>query len=142
MFGQIAAIVATDTEEMLDKQIDPDWYAMRLGHFGNALVRNLHGHHTWEDRKFFPELMAADDRFTAGLEMLEADHDAMDGLLNGLVQSSNRFIKLMDLSPQDAPSELPEVLKQAEGIQTFLIRHLMDEEDLTVPILLHHKLRG
>ncbi|MEC8197707.1 MAG: hemerythrin domain-containing protein [Pseudomonadota bacterium] len=70
MFRQIAEIVAVDTEEMLDKKLDPDWYAMRLGHFGNALVRNLHGHHTWEDRKFFPELMAADDRFIDGLEML------------------------------------------------------------------------
>jgi hypothetical protein len=48
----------------------------------------------------------------------------------------------MDLSRQDAPSELPEVLNQATGIQAFLDRHLTDEEDLTVPILLHHKLRG
>lgn len=142
MFRQIAEIVAVDTEEMLDKKLDPDWYAMRLGHFGNALVRNLHGHHTWEDRKFFPELMAADDRFIDGLEMLEADHHEMDGLLDGLVQSSNRFIKLMDLSRQDAPSELPDVLTNAQAIQRFLDRHLTDEEDLTVPILLHHKLRG
>lgn len=142
MFRQIAEIVAVDTEEMLDKKLDPDWYAMRLGHFGNALVRNLHGHHTWEDRKFFPELMAADDRFIDGLEMLEADHHEMDGLLDGLVQSSNRFIKLMDLSRQDAPNELPDVLTNAQAIQRFLDRHLTDEEDLTVPILLHHKLRG
>lgn len=142
MFRQFAEIVATDTEQMLDKSLDPDWYAMRLGHFGNALVRNLHGHHSWEDRKFFPELMLADDRFADGLDMLEADHTQMDGLLAGLVTASNRFIQLMDLSKQDAPAELPEVLTQARAIQTFLDRHLTDEEDLTVPILLHHKLRG
>jgi hypothetical protein len=74
--------------------------------------------------------------------MLEADHHEMDGLLDGLVQSSNRFIKLMDLSRQDAPNELPDVLTNAQAIQRFLDRHLTDEEDLTVPILLHHKLRG
>jgi len=142
MFRQMAEIVTIDTEEMLDRKLDPDWYAMRLGHFGNALVRNLHGHHTWEDHKFFPELMGADNRFIDGLEMLESDHEQMDQLLADLVHSSNRFIQLMDLSAKDAPEELPEVLKNAEAIQRFLQRHLSDEEDLAVPILLHHKLRG
>ncbi|WP_412562354.1 hemerythrin domain-containing protein [Thalassobius sp. MITS945101] len=142
MFHQMAEIVTTDTKEMLDRKLDPDWYAMRLGHFGNALVRNLHGHHTWEDHKFFPELMDADNRFIDGLEILESDHEQMDQLLAELVRSSNRFIQLMDLSAKDAPDELPEVLKNAGAIQHFLQRHLSDEEDLAVPILLHHKLRG
>lgn len=31
---------------------------------------------------------------------------------------------------------------QAEVIEAFLKRHLSDEEDLAVPIILHHRLRG
>ena len=29
-----------------------------------------------------------------------------------------------------------------ETIETFLQRHLSDEEELAVPIILHHRLRG
>ena len=106
------------------------------------LVRNLHGHHGWEDHQFFPELEAADERFTRGLEMLESDHEEMDQILANLTVSANRYLKLTDLSPDDATDEVPDILKASESVQGFLARHLTDEEDLVVPILLHHKLRG
>ena len=41
-------------------------YAARLSQVGGALVGNLHGHHGWEDRSYFPELSAADPRFERG----------------------------------------------------------------------------
>ena len=34
------------------------------------------------------------------------------------------------------------IADQAAAIERFLDRHLNDEEDLAVPILLHHRLRG
>lgn len=142
MFRQLAELITLDTQKVLEKESDPETYAQRLAHFGNMLVRNLHGHHGWEDHRFFPELEAADDRFTRGLEMLEADHEEMDQILESLTGSANRYLKLMDMSPKDATGEIPDILKTSEGIQTFLGRHLADEEDLVVPILLHHKLRG
>lgn len=142
MFRQLAEIITLDTQSVLNKDSDPETYAKRLGRFGNMLVRNLHGHHGWEDHQFFPELEAADSRFLKGLEMLETDHEEMDKILDDLTRSANRFLKLSDLSPKDATAELPDVLSASSGIQTFLTRHLADEEDLVVPILLHHKLRG
>ena len=82
MFRQLGAIVQEDSETFLDKGMETDRYAGRLAHFGNLLVRNLHGHHTWEDRSYFPELQAADPRFADGLEMLEGDHAELDALLD------------------------------------------------------------
>ena len=142
MFRQLADITRRDTERMVENDIDPETYSARLGHYGDLLVRNLHGHHSWEDHQFFPELGRADARFDHGLEMLENDHIEMDALLGRLTRAANRYIKLTDLSPRDAATELPAVLRETGAIGAFLDRHLTDEEHLVVPILLHHKMRG
>lgn len=141
-FRQLGAIVQDDTEAFLNKDMEDQSYAQRLSWFGNLLVRNLHGHHTWEDRSFFPELEAADARFAAGLEMLEADHIELDGLIDDVTRRANRVVKLEALDPPQMTDEAGPLRDTAERLNRFLGRHLTDEEELVVPIILHHKLRG
>ena len=105
-------------------------------------MRNLHGHHGWEDRSFFPELAAADPRFEHGLEMLEGDHEALDDVLDRFTRTGNRAVKLIQLDEAQARDEVGALHKITTEIEGFLARHLSDEEDLVVPIILHHKLRG
>lgn len=142
MFRQLGHIVQTDGEAFLDKDMDPDRYADRLAQFGNLLVRNLHGHHTWEDRTYFPELQAVDPRFADGLEMLETDHLELDALLDRFTRGANRVVQLATLDPAQMAPEAAPVRDMAERLNRFLERHLTDEEDLVVPILLHHRMRG
>lgn len=142
MFRQLGELCRTETELYLDGGRDLQDYAARLGHYGNLLVANLHGHHTWEDRSYFPELLAADRRFGEGLEMLESDHVELDRVLDDFTQAGNRTIKLAQLDPGQVRDEAAKVHQASETIEGFLERHLNDEEDLVVPILLHHKLRG
>jgi hemerythrin-like domain-containing protein len=141
-FRRLGKIVLDDTEGFLDHRQDGQAYAGRLAHFGNLLVRNLHGHHTWEDRSYFPELRAADPRFGEGLEMLESDHSALDGLLERFTRQANRVVQLATLEPGQMTEEAKPVRDTAAQLRRFLDRHLADEEDLVVPILLHHGLRG
>jgi hypothetical protein len=142
MFRRVAERIRLDTERVLDREIAPDDYAGRLSYFGGNLVGNLHGHHGWEDRSYFPELSAADPRFEAGLELLEQDHADLDGVLDDFVRQSNRVIKLSSLDEAQALEETHQVHETAQVIEAFLQRHLGDEEDLAVPIILHHRLRG
>ena len=142
MFRTLAARLREDSEAVLDRNMDPDAYAARLSRYGGALAGNLHGHHGWEDRSYFPELSAADPRFDAGLDLLEQDHADLDAVLDDFTRSANRAIKLTTLDPQQAYDETGQVLDTAETIAAFLDRHLTDEEDLAVPIILHHRLRG
>lgn len=141
-FRQLATIVRQETETFLDKASDAPEYTARLGYFGNMLVRNLHGHHSWEDRNFFPELAAADPRFEPGLQVLEADHQALDTVLDRLTRAGNRAIQLGQLDETQMHDDAGQVHAAALDIESLLNRHLADEEDLAVPILLHHKLRG
>lgn len=141
-FRRLADALRDETEAYLDRRRDPQVYAGRTSRVGNALVGNLHGHHHFEDRSYFPELSAADPRFDAGLEILEKDHAALDSVLDDLTRTANRTIKLIQLDEAQARDEAGRLLNHAQTVETFLERHLGDEEDLAVPIILHHRLRG
>ena len=142
MFRKLGSIVRTDTERFLDKERDAHDFAGRLSHYGGILVGNLHGHHGWEDYSYFPELSAADPRFDAGLEILEKDHETLNVVLDDFTDVANRAIQLVQLDEAQARDEAGGLHKLAETIEAFLDRHLGDEEELAVPIILHHRLRG
>lgn len=142
MFRQLAAVNLSETQSFLDRSRDPEAFAGRLSYYGDALVRNLHGHHHWEDHSYFPELAKADPRFQDGLDILESDHVALNAVLDSFVTSANRVIKLVHLDEKQAREETGALLQSTKAIQSFLARHLGDEEDLAVPIILHHRLRG
>ena len=142
MFRKLGRIVRTETEMYLDNARSPDEFAARLAYYGDLLVRNLHGHHGWEDHNYFPELAAADPRFEAGLEILEKDHQELDIVLESFSKSANRVIRLAESEPDPARKEAGDLHKISESIEAFLMRHLGDEEELAVPIILHHRLRG
>ena len=142
MFRQLGEITRKDAESYMDDKVSTDAFAGRLSYYGDLLVRNLHGHHTWEDRSFFPELSRADGRFDDGMGVLETDHLLLDETLDRFTRVANRAIKLFQLDEKQAREEVGEVQQCATDIEAFLTRHLADEEDLVVPIILHHKLRG
>lgn len=142
MFRDLARLVNDDAEAAIEKTMAPEAHATRLSYYGNALVANLHGHHGWEDHAFFPELAASDPRFETGLELLEKDHADLDRVLNDFTLSANRVIKLVQLDEAQARDEVGRMLGASRAIEAFLGRHLGDEEDLAVPIILHHRLRG
>ncbi len=142
MFRRLSETVRKDTEHYLDGNKDAADYAKRLSYRGNALIGNLHGHHGWEDYSYFPELSAADPRFDVGLEILDKDHKSLDLVLEKFTISANRLLKLIQLDEKSARDEAGKLHRVAETIEAFLQRHLSDEEELAVPIILHHRLRG
>lgn len=142
MFRRVSKQVRLDTEDYLNRDMATDVYAGRLSYFGGNLVGNLHGHHGWEDNVYFPELSAADPRFDAGLEVLEKDHADLDQVLDVFTRTANRTIKLASLDEAQAREEAGLVHGTSAMIEAFLKRHLIDEEELAVPIILHHRLRG
>jgi hypothetical protein len=102
----------------------------------------LHGHHGWEDHSYFPELSAADPHFDAGLAVLEKVHADLNIVLDSFTRTANRTIRLIQLDESAARAEAGKLNAVAQTIEAFLNRYLTDEEELAVPIVLHHRLRG
>ena len=142
MFKRVIATVRKDTEDYLDGNKPAQEYISRLAYRGGALINNLHGHHGWEDHSYFPELSAADSRFDAGLAILEKDHATLDQVLVHFAEVANCFIQYSHLDNPRARDEAGALHSVTEIIETLLQRHLGDEEELAVPIILHHRLRG
>lgn len=117
-------------------------YTRQLIYRGGALVRNLHGHLGWEDHSYFPELSAADPRFNAGLESMEKDHVVLHEVLDSFTETANRAITMLQLNNKKHRNEIGALHLSAETIEALLQRHLGDEEELAVPIILLHRLRG
>ncbi|MFW2588700.1 hemerythrin domain-containing protein [Sagittula sp. SSi028] len=130
MFRKLCAMMGQEAEQAVDGTMSAQTHAQRLRHLGGALVQQLHGHHQIEDVHYFPILRAREDGLARGFDILDRDHHAMDGLLDRFGQSANGVLR-----GTVEPGHFREVLT---GFETLLLRHLTDEEDLIVPVILKH----
>jgi len=76
------------------------------------------------------------------LKILEKDHAELDIVLDSFTRTANRAIQLVQIDKSAAREKAGKLLGVAETIEAFLERHLSDEEELAVPIILLHRLRG
>jgi iron-sulfur cluster repair protein YtfE (RIC family) len=136
MFRRLTEGLREDVERLLDKKLDPQAYGPRLARLGSMLVNELHGHHHIEDAHYFPVLTRAEPRLASGFELLDRDHQALDVHLEEFTEGANGLLSRLDGSGyRDAAGAFHAVLGKFDG---FLDRHLLDEEDLVVPVILKH----
>jgi len=135
MFRDLTARLRAETEAHLDTGTDPRAYAARLSRMGGFFLNQLHGHHQIEDRHYFPELIRLDTRLERGFQMLESDHDAIDGHLHAFAEAANAVLAAVD-APAAARDAAGAFLDRMDAFDRLLDRHLTDEEDLVVPVVL------
>ncbi len=137
MFRRILGEMKSDAERLLDAKIPADQYAGRLSRYGGMFVNGLHEHHTIEDTYYFPKLVTHDDRIAAGFDILDKDHHAIDGHLNTFVENANDV-----LGHRDDKTKLQNAAGRFQaglvGLETLIDRHLNDEEELIVPVILKY----
>jgi hemerythrin-like domain-containing protein len=139
MFREIAARLTDETRAALDGRLAPEHHARVLSRLGGLFVNELHTHHHVEDTHYFPVIARHDARLQTGFAMLDADHHALDAELAAFVERANAALRAEAAARHDAAGRF---LDGLEGFAPLLERHLTDEEDLVVPILLRHGDRG
>jgi len=144
-FRDLLAALRAETQGFLDNLSDPRVHARRIMQMGNALIEGLHGHHGIEDAHYFPLLARAEPRLESGFALLDADHQALDGKLQALAQGANAHLAALQPGQGAGRAGALAGHKTAGGLlaglsafEGFLDRHLTDEEDLVVPVILHH----
>jgi iron-sulfur cluster repair protein YtfE (RIC family) len=137
IFRRIQGLLIEETRGLIDGDRDPDAYARRLARLGNSFLGDLHGHHSIEDVHFFPRLQRLDARIASGFDLLEADHQEIDPRLQALADRANAVLTAVR---EGAPTAEGAGRLEAElvELQAFLDRHLTDEEELVVPVILAH----
>ena len=137
LFRQLSDVLNDDAEAMLDRRIEARKYAGRLSQYGGMMINQLHGHHQIEDQHYFPTLQGLDKRLSRGFEMLDRDHPAMGGLLDRFATAANEVLGVLE-NPDRLTDATGAFRDEAQGFAALLRRHLSDEEDLIVPVILHH----
>lgn len=137
MFRKIIAQMQSDTEKFLDKSLSEKFFAAHLSRYGGMFVQELHGHHTIEDQHYFPKLIDLDPRISRGFDILDKDHHAIDGHLNDFVSSANDVLQSV-ATPKKLLPAAEAFHKQLRGLDRLLNRHLIDEEELVVPVVLKY----
>jgi hemerythrin-like domain-containing protein len=108
------------------------WFRPRLQTF----LGHLEGHHTIEDHQFFPVFSAAEPRLLRGFEVLEADHENIHATMSETFEAATAFLRTED-GDRDAMMRAADRYAQAGGrLLRKLGRHLEDEEDLIIPLIL------
>jgi iron-sulfur cluster repair protein YtfE (RIC family) len=133
MFRRLLALLKSDAKASLSGQMAAEDHARRLSHYGGTLLNELHGHHQIEDHHYFPRLIMLDARLETGFDLLEKDHVAMDGLLHGMAEGANAVLKGGEVGP---------FLDRLNRFDMSLDRHLTDEEEIVVPVVLQSGFSG
>ena len=136
-FRRLLTVLEKETQTALDGG-DARRYRQALARYGGMFVNDLHGHHQIEDAHYFPVLENIDPIFAKGLRILDADHHALDHILNDFVAAANEVLQQTDEGPEykDGLGRLHTLLERSGPM---LVRHFDDEEDLVVPVLLKHE---
>ncbi|WP_316014521.1 hemerythrin domain-containing protein [Roseobacter sp. HKCCA0434] len=136
-FRRMNAMLREGTEAFLDDMGDPQRFGRETARVGQMMLQHLHGHHTMEDTHYFPVLVRQDARLERGFEMLDGDHHALDGHMAGFADGANALLQAIRAGEglRDAAGAFH---ARTQGFERFLDRHLTDEEDLIVPVLLKY----
>ncbi len=107
-----------------------------------TLVTNLHGHHSTEDHHYFPVFREIEPRLKPGFDVLEQDHDELQrDIATTLVALREFRASLGEHNAADrsaAAFAAEHYMSVSARLCRKLCRHLSDEEDLVVPLLLTH----
>ena len=136
MFRELGGLLVAGVDHLKEGQFDAAgfarWFAPRLNHF----LGDLEGHHQIEDMQYFQLFAAADGRLARGFELLEADHLLIHTLLERNSVAANRFYEDLLSGSTQVEYSRDAYAAEAGSLLKGLMRHLEDEEDLLIPLLL------
>ena len=114
------------------------FFAPRL----NFFLGQLDGHHNVEDQHYFPAFAKAETRLKRGFDILDGDHHHIHEALERNAGTANDFIRALQES-EDRQRFAADAYADENGrLVAMLTRHLADEEDLIIPLILDRGDRG
>ena len=136
-FRQAATGVERLNEEWREGRIDGDAFRATMAPAMQRFLGALEHHHQMEDHVFFPKFIAADahygkGRIRRGIDLLETDHHAIDRTIHETVASANALLQ----AEGDMRREGEAYAAAAQALTTLMRRHLDDEEEIVMPLIL------
>jgi hypothetical protein len=137
-FRRVMGLLRSDAQALIDGAMGAQDWGHRLTRLGSGFLGDLIGHHQIEDEAYFPRLVALEPRIARGFAVLDRDHHDLHALIDRFVTGANRALA----QPTDATRRAAAgaFLTDLGHFERMLDRHLADEEDLVVPVVLKHRM--
>jgi hypothetical protein len=136
MFRELATMIREIETQFRDGTLAPAEFPRQFVPRLQFLLQQLGVHHQIEDLHYFPIFRAADERLARGFDVLEGDHHAIHADMDAAVSTANALLRALS-GDADALRRCGDDYAAASGaLLGGLIRHLDDEEDLIVPLIL------
>jgi iron-sulfur cluster repair protein YtfE (RIC family) len=135
MFRELSGNIEQVTADFLKGDLPAADFPRQLVPRLQFMLSQLNAHHQIEDMHYFPIFRAADERLARGFDVLEGDHHAIHENMASTAETANALLRAL-ADKLDARQQ-SEAYAQASGtLIKGLVRHLDDEEDLIVPLIL------
>ncbi|KAA3450000.1 cation-binding protein [Mesorhizobium sp. SARCC-RB16n] len=136
MFRELGGMLSGGIDDYREGRLAaPDfarWFTPRLNHF----LGHLDGHHNVEDYQYFPVFAKAEPRLKRGFDILDADHHTIHDGLERNAEAANAFIRTLQESEDKQRLAADAYAAENSRLIAMLTRHLADEEDLIIPLIL------
>src|SRR5471030_874681 len=135
MFRELSGNIEQVTASFLKGDIPAAEFPRQLVPRLQFLLSQLNVHHQIEDEHYFPIFRVAEERLARGFDVLEGDHHAIHADMAATAETANSLLHA--LADKSDALKHGDAYAQASGtLLKGLIRHLDDEEDLIVPLIL------
>lgn len=136
MFRELTTMIAAIEAQFREGALSPAEFPRQLVPRLQFLLQQLGVHHQIEDLHYFPIFRAAEERLARGFDVLESDHHAIHADMDRTAETANALLRALT-GEADALRRCGDAYAAASGaLLKGLIRHLDDEEDLIVPLIL------
>lgn len=136
MFRELGPMLRRGIEDWRNGSDNPadmaSWMAPRI----NFFLGELDGHHNVEDHHFFPLLRRVEPSLARGFDLLDSDHEVIHEALEANANSANRLFASLEGDIDNAKVEADLYMTTNDRLIALLSRHLTDEEDLIIPMIL------
>jgi len=136
MFRDLGGLLTTAIGDYREGQTTApefaNFFAPRLQFF----LGQLDGHHNVEDQHYFPVFARVEARLKRGFDILDGDHHTIHDALEANAESANGFLNALQESQDKQRFAADAYADQNTRLVAMLARHLDDEEDLIIPLIL------
>jgi hypothetical protein len=135
MFRELSGNIADVTAAFLKGDLPAADFPRQLVPRLQFMLSQLNTHHQIEDLHYFPIFRAAEERLARGFDVLEGDHHAIHDDMAATAETANALLRAL-AEKSDARAQAHAYARASGSLLKGLVRHLDDEEDLIVPLIL------
>ena len=136
MFRELSTAIEQIAALFRAGRIPPQEFARQFVPRLQFMLDQLNVHHQIEDLHYFPIFRAADERLARGFDVLQGDHHHIHADMARTAETANALLRSLQ-GGGDTMRRCGDGYADASGVLLKgLVRHLDDEEDLIVPLIL------